>query len=72
MSEKLKEMREGVKVRRRHIDENKEGKDYTEALKGAQKNSSLRYRQKKSEQKTKDDLERPQSKITDGFEVKED
>ena len=68
----LKEMKERVKIRRRSIEENKEGKDYTEYLQNKRKATSLRYIQGKRDQKVKDDMRIPQSKIDEYFEVNDD
>ncbi|GAF87719.1 unnamed protein product [marine sediment metagenome] len=59
----LKELREKILARRRYIEGNKDGKDYEKILKKNKKQSALRYSQKKFEQKIKDLVEKPQSKI---------
>ena len=62
--EMLKNLREKILSRRRYMESIKDGKDYEKILKKNQKQSSLKYRKKKFEQKIKDLVERPQSKIT--------
>lgn len=70
--EALRKMKERILTRRRSIDENKEGKDYIEYLQNKRKASALRYVRGKRDQKIKDDMKIPQSKIDEYFEVNDD
>ena len=72
VEDKLEEMRKRRLARRKTIEESKEDKDYREYLENKQKASSLRYAHAKRDQKLKDAMERPQSKIDKYFEVNDE